>query len=808
MNIEMKRRQGSKSVPLFAVVVLGLALTSACGRKTAKDQTPKATDRGTKGVSAGHNGGDAAVRATRQGSSVSGTDTKPLSPQGFRPAYSLIDNHVSAYRIEGGGLVIDCGGPAFAKFVDGGWKSPWLLGRTVHLSGQTVRAALVGGRAGTVTVPVDGLTGPAVLAVELGMWTKGRVTVMVNGKTVQTMPLKIGMNRLHVSVPTGVLHRGDNTIRFVFGKSIVRPGLLGVSGIVTGLGRRKAPANARTAAAFVRIGLGPDGFALSPVDKDPVRFVDSLQHSGAKKAAWRIGPQGVVRYYLSLPERAMLSMSAAALKSGSALDVWVQIDGKPRHKIFSKSLRGAWSPVSVNLPRLDGRAVAVDFVGSRGTVALADLWIDSPVRTPITWARKPIKYVFVWIADTLRRDAVATLGSKDAKTPNFDAFAKHAVVFTQATAPGNHSMPSHASFVTGETPPVHGFEMASRRIPDTVPLVFTLFHKGGWTTGMFSSNGYVSDKWGFNRGLDEYRNFIREKKANAAKYLWGTAKRYLKKVLAKKVFLYLATIDPHVTYDPPTSMLKMYFPGDYHGPVPRRVTGFFLGKIIKGQVKLDSPTDRKYLKSLYLGEVTYNDLWFGNFRKDLQTMGIADQSVVVLVADHGDQFFEHGAVGHGDHLYEEEIAIPLMIWWPGLADHPARFTWDVEACDLLPTLLDLAGLPADPKAQGASLLWLLKMDHEPVMLSALSYNYHRSRSVRIGRYKMIIKAPGRVQVYDLVSDPHEQHNLVKRAPIALRLLRTTFGLNNAYLPLWHKAIWGQASNLKPGFHPVQGRSIR
>jgi len=792
------------------LVVMALALVTACGKKNTKQEASKVA-RGTTAAPAGKNAASRSqVPAAGQGAAgtPAGTVDQPSSPAGFKPAYSFGDNQVSAYRFEGGALVIDCGGSAFAKFVDGGWKNPWLLGRKVRVAGRVVQAALVGGRAGTMNLPVQALTGPAALAVELAAWSKGRVTVMINGKRLQTVSLKVGMNVMNIKIPADLLHKGDNRVRFVFGKSIVRPGLVGVSGIVTGLGRRKAAVNARTSAAFLRIGLGPDGFVLPPADKDPVRFMAAFKYAGARKAAWRIGRGGLVRYYLSLPKNAMVSLSAVALTSGASLEVWMQTDGKPRRRIFSKALGATWTPMSIRLPVLDGRAVAIDFAGSKGAVAVADQWIDSPVRKPITWTKKPIKYVFVWVADTLRRDAVGTLGSKDAKTPNFDAFAKDAVVFTQATVPGNHSMPSHGSFVTGETPPVHGFEVASRRIPDTVPLVFSLFKKGGWTTGLFSSNGYVSDRWGFKRGLDEYRNFIREKKANAAKYLWGTAKRYLKKVLGKKVFLYLATIDPHVTYDPPTSMLKMYFPGDYHGPVPRRVTGFFLGKIIKGQVTLDNPVDRKYLKALYLGEVTYNDLWFGNFRKDLQTMGIADQSVVVMLADHGDQFFEHGVVGHGDHLYEEEIAIPLMIWWPGLAKHPARFTWDTEACDLLPTLLDLAGLPADPQAQGASLLPLLKLDHEPVMLSALSYNYHRSRSVRIGRYKMIIKTPGRVQVYDLVTDPHEQHNLAKRAPIALRLLRTVFGLNNAYLPWWHKTVWGQASNLKPGFHPVQGGPIR
>ena len=143
-------------------------------------------------------------------------------------------------------------------------------------------------------------------------------------------------------------------------------------------------------------------------------------------------------------------------------------------------------------------------------------------------------------------------------------------------------MTSHGTLLTGLYPPVHGFEKASRRL--RAPLLYEYLNKAGWVTGMFSSNGYISTKWGFNRGLDTYRNFIRESKANSSKYLWGTAKRYLKKHMKEKVFMYLATIDAHVTYDPPSDLLKLHSPEPYKGPVPRRATGRYLEKLITGVV--------------------------------------------------------------------------------------------------------------------------------------------------------------------------------------------------------------------------------
>ncbi len=720
---------------------------------------------------------------------------------GYEQAYSFLTNRVSGYFYQGDVLVADAGGPGFAKFVDGSWKNPWAIGQQVRLPAQPARAVGAGsgatgkarasfmsGLAGTLVLPVWQVGKAYKLVVDLATWSKGQyVTVMVNGKSLKSMPVALGRSLLTVEVPADRLHKGDNLIRFVFRKATTIPGTHAVPGIVSGMGPRKVSGAVRSPAAFLKIAWGPS--ATKVPTAPPVAF---------RQGAFALSAGSRMEFYLYVPkEGAKLALDAQA-KAGSKLMFRVVADGKaPLEE--SWSLADTKQRLAADLAKFAGRAVRLSLVAGGSPVRVTGAALFTKKRAVATWTKKPVEYVFIWIADTLRRDAVTCLGAKGVKTPNFDAFCKKALVFSQATAPGNHSMPSHASFICGLYPPVHGFERAKRRMPTNVPFIYELFKKAGWITALFSSNGYVSDHWGFARGLDKYTNFIRENKANAAKYLWGAAKRWLKKQLGKKVFAYLATIDPHVTYDPPTSMLKLYYPQPYNGPIPRRVTGFYLEKIIRGVVKVDDPKDRKFLKALYLGEVTYNDEWFGHFMADLKEMGIADKSAVFLVADHGDQFWEHGSVGHGKRLYEEEIAIPLMVWWPGLQANPPRFLWDAEAIDILPTALELAGLPPDPKAQGASLLRLAGMTHVPAMLSAFSYNDTRSRSVRIGRYKLITHTPGRLYLFDLDKDPREQKNIRASQPVALRLVRTVFSLQNAYLPQWKKSLFGEASNLAPGF---------
>ena len=782
---------------LWVAVLLTLGLPmwgSACGK--GGKGTGSATSRASKQASgqrqpAQARPGRAAAARTQPRAATS------LELSGYEPAYSFVTNRVSAYVYDGGTLVVDAGGPAFAKFVDGSWKNPWAIGQRVRIPSQNGQgrqepawASLVSGLAGTLVLPVLQPSVDHGLVVDLATWVQGQyVTVLINGKPLKSFPVALGRSELRVEVPAGRLHRGDNLVRFVFRKAVPVGGTKAVPGLISGMGPRRVAGVVRSAAGVIRLAWGPKPVRLPK--RAPVRF---------EGGRFEFSPGSRMDFYLFVPPQgAKVALQAEAKdpKEPSEFRLSVFSDtGKP--SVAREALSGK-ATLALDLTHYANQAVLLSLAADKGAVQVTAPLLYTKKRKPVTWTKKPVEYVFIWVADTLRRDAVTCLGAKGVKTPNFDAFCKKALVFTQATAPGNHSMPSHASFISGLYPPVHGFVRARRRMPQNVPFIYELFKKAGWVTALFSSNGYVSDHWGFARGLDKYTNFIRENKANASKYLWGAAKRWLKGQLGKKVFAYLATIDPHVTYDPPTSMLKLYYPEPYSGPIPRRVTGFYLEKIIRGVIKVDNPKDRKYLKALYLGEVTYNDEWFGHFLSDLEKMGIADKSVVFMVADHGDQFWEHGSVGHGKRLYEEEIAIPLMVWWPGLEPNPPRFTWDAEAIDILPTALELAGLPRDPRAQGASLLRLARMTHVPAMLSAFSYNDRRSRSVRVGRYKLIAHTPSRPMLFNLDSDPREQKNIAAEAPVALRLVRTVFSLQNAYVDIWRKSLFGESSNLTDGF---------
>jgi arylsulfatase A-like enzyme len=170
-----------------------------------------------------------------------------------------------------------------------------------------------------------------------------------------------------------------------------------------------------------------------------------------------------------------------------------------------------------------------------------------------------------------------------------------------------------------------------------------------------------------------------------------------------------------------------------------------------------------------------------------------------VVSDHGDEFFEHGSVGHGHSLYQELVDVPLMVRWPPLYPEARVVADDVEVLDLYPTLCELAGVDANAEAQGESLVALAHDDGPRMERPAESFHDGLLRSLRLGRWKLLIWSGARMELYDLDADPREQHDLAATRPIALRYARTVFSYVHAYEARWRKTRWGVATDLKPAF---------
>ncbi len=713
-------------------------------------------------------------------------------------AVDLYTNRVHVLAHASGTLLAPAGGPEFLKFVDGGWKTSWILGEKD--AGQ--RVAFVNGLSGILFVPVDadgdGVGADRVGDLRLGLRVRSlargqKVSIFFNEKSAGTIEVPSEWSTISATVPAALVKVGDNRVRLQFRGAAALPG------------------GKRSAAALESFSLGPVAGSAPPQPAD-VPVTPTFASGADGRIVATHGPARL-SYYVPVPARARLAVSYSAATPGVAVSIRAARDGGAQRVLFTgpaeaSATEGAW-----DLAEFAGHAVRIDLVCRGGGVVWRDprveVLMDGPpqLRPPV----KKFDHIFVWMVDTLRADKVHVYNPKTVvSTPNYDAFAADSTRFAWAHVPGTWSLPSHGSIMTGVYPSVHKAVAHEARLARDIPLLPEALAKAGYRTALFSSNGYVSDKWGFDRGWSHNTNFIRQSLPNGADHLWKTAKSWMDASAQrdKPWFLYLATIEPHVIYNPKKQFLQKYWKTAYQGPIKPGLTGIQLGSIKSGKLKVND-TDKAYLEALHNAEITQSDSEFARFIADLKQRGLYDTSVVVVVSDHGDEFWEHGGVGHAHSAHQELVHVPLMIRAPGLLQPGKVIETDVEAMDLEPTLLELAGLLPGPQVQGESLLALAQDDRAAaVPRVALSQNGALTRGAKAGTYRLINSGLGHLELYDEKRDPTEQNNLAETHPIALRQMRNVMGVLVGMESRWSKHAWGTAASVREGFYAASAALAR
>lgn len=186
----------------------------------------------------------------------------------------------------------------------------------------------------------------------------------------------------------------------------------------------------------------------------------------------------------------------------------------------------------------------------------------------------------------------------------------------------------------------------------------------------------------------------------------------------------------------------------------------------------DPHAHTRRLEALYDSELAYLDAELGRL---LEPFEAADDVIVILISDHGEAFYEHGYWGHSVSLHEEELRIPLLIRLPGAHEGGCEVETPVNILDVMPTVLELAGIESEQALQGRSLVDLLRGDGvlpERALFAELSRHRNDVQAVRRGDWKLILdRRLQRELLYDLASDPHETRNLAAMRPDVHRELR-------------------------------------
>ncbi len=528
----------------------------------------------------------------------------------------------------------------------------------------------------------------------------------------------------------------------------------------------------------------PGGELTPPRYAEMVRELDA---GGARRAVVLRGPTSV-RWYAEIPEGSKLSFAVASrAETESTARVMITPEGGEPVELFHAPLTTRWSDQLLDLSRFAGEVVRIEMSvdGDVAEAGFAQPAIVVPM--PPTLAEAQARSAIVVLVDTLRATKLRIYEPRSrVQTPAFDAFAAEAAVFEHAQAPENWTKPSVATVLTSLTPATHNTKADSASLPQSALMVSEVFHDAGFATASFIANGYVSDRFGFAQGWDHYTNYIREERNTEAENVFDEALEWIEAHRGERFFAYVHTIDPHVPYDPPGDLLRLYDPEEYSGPISPRRTGLQLGDVKLGRLTL-SARDIRRLEALHDGEITYHDRHFARFVARLRELGLEDEVVFVVTADHGEEFNEHGSFGHGHSVYQELLHVPLMVRWPGVIE-ARRVAPTVGTIDVAPTILEATGVPIPDVFEGHSLLATARGATRPGPAIGFSDKLDDRRVATAAGYKLVVRGNLTSSFFDLRADPGEQRQIddFRRHAIAIRYLR---GLLGQYLGAADRGDW-------------------
>lgn len=313
---------------------------------------------------------------------------------------------------------------------------------------------------------------------------------------------------------------------------------------------------------------------------------------------------------------------------------------------------------------------------------------------------EPTRGVILISLDTLRADHLGTYGYHRDTSPFLDSLAAEGVVFEKAIAQFPSTLTSHMSIFTGLYPAEHAVYPPDSVLSPRIATLPELFRQAGYRTAGFAEDGYMEGRYGFARGFDAWSDEVEGTLPRAVETTFARGVEFLRSLDEDdRFFLFLHTYAVHDPYDPPPPYRSLY----WHGDPPQDAfdpVGSNLKAFNECQGTLSEET-RSWLEALYDASINYADAQLEALFAQLESLELAESVTVVLLSDHGEEFLEHGKLGHAQ-VYDEHMHVPWIVLHPRLK--PRRVGGLVETIDLLPTLLELSGLRVPEDLSGVSRL--------------------------------------------------------------------------------------------------------
>ncbi len=533
---------------------------------------------------------------------------------------------------------------------------------------------------------------------------------------------------------------------------------------------------------------------------DALRFETGVDEQGKVRAAgdqlaipfgWR------VTTYLRRPAGAVLSWADLRSRDGRPGELWVTLrtdDAEDGDSVRFDSNSGParveleegeeGDPVRISLAAVPGEPGGP----AGGGLVLRRPAFQAPRKTPpapsisaetnqaalpaATSARR--LNVIIYLVDTLRADHLGCYGYDRPVSPRIDAFAREAALFRHTVAQSSWTRPSVATMLTGLLPRTHGVHRKKDALAPEAVTLGEILQSQGYRTAGFATNANVAPSFGFGQGFDTYE--VLGKRRNIAANIHALAVQWLETEWKGDApfFLYLHTVEPHAPYSPPEPFRQRFAPQVRDEALTRLR---FLNQVKEGKVPV-TPKLRRDLMDLYDAEIATNDAAFGNLIDLLHQRGLWQDTVVIFVSDHGEEFFEHGGWEHGKTLHTEMLEVPLIVRVPGTGNGRS-VDRQAQHADIVPTILDALGIPVPAAVEGRSLLpWITgggaPEDPKEEAFSWLDEYGVKAASVTTPGWRLIEQRyPGFDRsLYDRGSDPQEKSDRAAERPVRSGYLAT------------------------------------
>ena len=430
--------------------------------------------------------------------------------------------------------------------------------------------------------------------------------------------------------------------------------------------------------------------------------------------------------------------------------------------------------------------------------------------------------VLLLVIDALRFDHLGAYGYERETSPNLDRLASEGVLFLNAYSQGSRTKESTASLVTSLYPSSHGVSNIVSAISESCPTLMTEMQAAGYRTAVFSANPLVSPAFGFGHGTDHFYceapraermtivpHILRKPTLRLGRLL--AIERKLESLLPMQTdrapfagggadilnaellqwiddepgtafFAYVHYMEPHTPYDPPPPYDRLFDPA-YEGerliepPLPPGLTA-----VAFAEGSRLPPREFENLVAQYDGSIAFVDQEIERLTEELRSRGLADNTLVVITSDHGEELYDHGGWSHGHTVYEELVRIPLIVWCPSLVPGGRVVEGVARHVDIMPTILAAGGLEPESMEmwfEGVNLWPFVRGGSDPCIdlpaLSEVCSAGSSARSLRIGDMKIIQVLRGSVGenlLFDVSVDPKEQSDLAAMRPEVLQSMLT------------------------------------